>query len=100
MNFPIINAKLIVLSISLIILNLLSNAQITGEVNLNEKSDDVVTGAERTEVYFPVLKNKKIAIVANHTSIIKKVHLVDTLLRAGFYIDRIFCPEHGLRGEA
>lgn len=57
-------------------------------------------GAERTELYFPELKGKTIAVVANQTSIIGKSHLVDSLLSAGIYIKKIFCPEHGFRGNA
>jgi len=54
-------------------------------------------GAERTEAYFPLLKHKEIAIVANPASMIGKVHLVDSLYRAGIKIGVIFSPEHGFR---
>jgi uncharacterized protein YbbC (DUF1343 family) len=47
-----------------------------------------------------MLKGKKIGILANQTSTIGKVHLVDSLVRAGIKINRIFAPEHGFRGEA
>ncbi|OFX44226.1 MAG: hypothetical protein A2046_03440 [Bacteroidetes bacterium GWA2_30_7] len=60
----------------------------------------VKTGAECTELYFPELKGKTIAVVANQTSIIGKSHLVDSLLSAGIKIKKIFCPEHGFRGNA
>ncbi|MEP7263907.1 MAG: DUF1343 domain-containing protein [Bacteroidota bacterium] len=60
----------------------------------------IETGAERTMEYFPLLKNKKIAVVANQTSIIGKVHLVDSLVAAGMKIKCVFAPEHGFRGEA
>ncbi len=54
-------------------------------------------GAERTEAYFPLLKHKEIAVVANPASMIGKVHLVDSLYRAGIKISVIFSPEHGFR---
>jgi len=64
------------------------------------QAQDIVVGAERTNEYFPIIKNKRIAIVANHTSTIGNQHLVDTLLSSGFDIKRVFAPEHGFRGLA
>ena len=58
------------------------------------------TGAEQTENYLPYLKNKRIGMVVNQTSIIGKQTLVDSLLKAGVKISRIFGPEHGFRGDA
>ena len=40
------------------------------------------------------------AVVANQTSVVGTTHLVDTLLRAGVKVTKIFCPEHGFRGTA
>ena len=57
-------------------------------------------GAERTKKYFPRLRGKKLGLVVNHTSRIGSVHLVDSLLRAGFTVSKIFAPEHGFRGTA
>ena len=65
-------------------------------------SGDPVPGAERTGEYLPLLKDKKIALVANHTSLVKKTHLVDTLISSGISKSKIrviFCPEHGFRGD-
>lgn len=61
---------------------------------------EIILGAERTSVYFPLLKDKKIAIVANQTSLVGETHLVDTLVQAGFDIKLVFSPEHGFRGTA
>jgi len=58
------------------------------------------TGAEQTEKYFPLLEGKRIAVCSNQTGIIGAVHLVDTLLHAGFNVVKIFSPEHGFRGHA
>ena len=57
-------------------------------------------GAERTEVYLPLLKGKSIGIIANQTSIVGKTHLVDTLLAVGVNVKSVFAPEHGFRGNA
>ena len=59
-----------------------------------------VPAADRTEIYLPLLKGKRIAIVANHTTLIKGKHLVDSLLTRKVKIVKIFCPEHGFRGQA
>jgi len=60
----------------------------------------IITGAEQTERYFPLLQYKKVAVSFNPTSIIGYTHLVDTLVAAGINVVKIFAPEHGFRGEA
>ena len=60
----------------------------------------VVPGAERMEVYLPMLTGKSVAIFANQTSMVKQTHLVDTLLGSGIKVVKIFGPEHGFRGDA
>jgi uncharacterized protein YbbC (DUF1343 family) len=60
----------------------------------------IITGADQTEQYIPYLKNKRIAILANPTTIIGKKHLVDSLVSRGIQIVKIFGPEHGFRGNA
>jgi uncharacterized protein YbbC (DUF1343 family) len=59
----------------------------------------IITGASRTGIYLPQLKGKRVAVVANHTSLVDSVHLIDTLLSEGIDIRRIFTPEHGFRGQ-
>jgi uncharacterized protein YbbC (DUF1343 family) len=60
----------------------------------------IKTGAEQTEKYLPLLKGKRVAIVANQTSIIGKTSLVDSLKTLGINVVKIFGPEHGFRGTA
>ena len=60
----------------------------------------LILGAERTTAYLPLLKGKKIAIIGNQTSMIKKTHLVDSLLSLEVDIIKVFSPEHGFRGRA
>jgi uncharacterized protein YbbC (DUF1343 family) len=62
--------------------------------------EPIMTGAERLEMYFPLIQGKKVGIFANHTSVVGKTHIVDTLLSLGVNISLIFAPEHGFRGEA
>jgi uncharacterized protein YbbC (DUF1343 family) len=63
-----------------------------------------MVAANRTAKYVPLLKNKKIAVVANQTSVIfnKEIntHLVDSLLALQIDIKKVFAPEHGFRGQA
>ena len=60
----------------------------------------IKTGAEQTEKYVPYLQGKRVAIMANQTSIIGKTHLVDSLMKRGIKIVKVFGPEHGFRGNA
>lgn len=60
----------------------------------------IKTAAERTSIYLPKLKGKRIAIVANQTTILGKSHLVDSLQKLGVNIVKVFGPEHGFRGNA
>lgn len=60
----------------------------------------IKTGAEQTSKYLPLIKNKRVAIVANHTTRINETHLVDSLLSLNIEIKKIFSPEHGFRGRA
>lgn len=62
-------------------------------------SSSVITGAERTTVYLPLLQSKRVAVAANATSIVGQKHLIDTLLASGIHIIRAFAPEHGFRGD-
>ncbi len=93
----------------------------------NQKQDSlnvlepIIVGANQTELYLPILKDKKVAIVGNQTSVIFKfpnlkpllqnegvtpnaldqyTHLVDSLLSENIAIQKVFSPEHGFRGKA
>ncbi|WP_460539379.1 exo-beta-N-acetylmuramidase NamZ family protein [Echinicola sediminis] len=71
-----------------------------------EKQQDqapILPGADRPDLYLPLLKGKKVALVANQTSVLtqrNKQHLVDFLLDEGIAVQKIFVPEHGFRGDA
>ncbi len=60
----------------------------------------IIPGAERMDVYVPLIKGKRVAVFANPTSMVKKTTLVDTLLKRGIEVVKIFGPEHGFRGNA
>lgn len=60
--------------------------------------DEVTNGSERVDKYLNQLKNKNVAVVANQSSMISNVHMIDSLISLNINIIKIFCPEHGLRG--
>ena len=60
----------------------------------------IIPGAERMDVYVPFLKGKSVAVFANQTSLVHHTNLVDTLLKRGIKVIKIFGPEHGFRGDA
>ena len=64
---------------------------------------NVIVGANQISEYENMIKNKRIGVIANHTSVIFKkdsghIHLVDSLIKLNFDIRKIFAPEHGFRG--
>ena len=60
----------------------------------------IITGADQTEKYIDYLKNKRVAVLANPTTIIGKKSLIDSLIERGINIVKVFGPEHGFRGNA
>ncbi|MGD2035357.1 MAG: DUF1343 domain-containing protein [Bacteroidales bacterium] len=67
----------------------------------NTTGDQLVEpGAYQTGQYIDLLTGKKVGIVANHTSMIRDEHLIDTLLKRGVNVVKIFSPEHGFKGTA
>src|SRR5690606_4783863 len=61
-------------------------------------ANPVQPAAEKPETYIPYLKNKSVALFANHTSMVGTEHLLDLLLRHQIQVKKIFSPEHGFRG--
>ena len=60
----------------------------------------ILPGIFQTEAYLPRLANKKVGLVINPTSVFEKTHLLDSLLRLGVRVEKIFALEHGIRGQA
>lgn len=59
----------------------------------------IIPAAERTDAYLSLISAKRVAVVANQTSMIGNVHLVDSLISLGINVVKIFSPEHGFRGD-
>ena len=73
--------------------------QLASPLKLQDKKHaDLKVGAQQTEKYFPLIKGKSVAVVAHPASLVNNTHLVDTLLKSGIKVKRIFAPEHGFRG--
>jgi uncharacterized protein YbbC (DUF1343 family) len=70
----------------------------------NKKSP--IPGANQFELYKSLISGKSIAVVANQTSMVGQIHLVDYLLSMSskintiIKIETIFSPEHGFRDMA
>ena len=64
------------------------------------QSSKVILAAEQLDAYLPMLTGRRVALLVNQTTTVKKTHLVDTLRLRGVNIVKIFAPEHGFRGTA
>lgn len=62
-------------------------------------AQQIKTGAEQSGLYLPLLMGQKVGLVVNQTSRIGDQHLVDFLLAHKIDVEKIFTPEHGLRGN-
>jgi uncharacterized protein YbbC (DUF1343 family) len=70
------------------------------DVSVIETEDTIITpAANLIDEYLPLIKNKRVALLVNHTALVGNTHLVDTLLSLGIEIKKIFAPEHGFRGN-
>ncbi|WP_294452865.1 DUF1343 domain-containing protein [uncultured Bacteroides sp.] len=77
----------------LVILLLISFSGICNATNIQN-------GADQIETLTSIIGNKKIALVANQTSLTGSTHLLDTLCSLGKKPVALFAPEHGFRGKA
>lgn len=77
----------------LVILLLISFSGICGAANIQN-------GADQIETLISLINNKRIALVANQTSLVSSTHLLDTLCSLGQRPVALFAPEHGFRGKA
>lgn len=90
---------------SLVFCSCNSNRKIEDVTEIKFVSDsEIVLGDEQFDEYFPLLKNRRVAIFSNQTGIVgDKIdgeHIVDALINRGVNVTAIFSPEHGFRGTA
>jgi uncharacterized protein YbbC (DUF1343 family) len=69
-------------------------------LNIYGQKNAVLVGAEFTDEYYPLLSEKRIALLSNHTGMVGNKHLLDILVEDGINVTTIFSPEHGFRGNA
>ena len=70
------------------------HAQCSGQKQKNKvktsastaQSSVIIPAADRLEEYLPLLRGKKVAMLVNHTSLVGKTHIVDTLMKLGINI--------------
>lgn len=60
----------------------------------------VICGIERTAEWMPLLKEKRVALLANHTAMVGSEHLLDIMIAKGINVVAVVAPEHGFRGKA
>ena len=49
--------------------------------------------------YLNILKGRRVGLLINHTAVVNKSSLLDTLLTLKVNVVKIFAPEHGFRGS-
>ena len=79
----------------MVLFSVIGNAQ-------SAAKNTIRVGADRMEVLIPLLKDKRVGLVVNQTSVLSNghTHLLDTLLAQGIRVVKVFAPEHGFRGVA
>jgi len=75
------------------------NTESTGQT-VHAVQNKITPGAERLDLYGPILHGHKLGLIVNQTSMVKDNHLVDFLQSKKLDLVRIFSPEHGFRGKA
>jgi uncharacterized protein YbbC (DUF1343 family) len=70
--------------------------------NRTKRNEKIITGADQTKLYIDYLKGKNIGMVINQTSVMGKslTLSLDSLLKLGITVKKIYGPEHGFRGNA
>jgi len=94
-----LNFRFFLLFISFVSLPLLLGACSLGD-SLKISHTEVLPGAYQLEEYLPLIRNKRIAVVANQSSCVDDQHLIDLLLSRKIAVKKVFSPEHGFRGES
>ena len=128
MHFKVIkNTALLFVIVAISCSNKMKNNSGLTETNSYSKQRDstIIVGANRTDLYLPIIEGKRIGIVANQTSVIfhkdedsvfwvdpetnetgfektilSYTHLVDSLLSLEIDVKKVFTPEHGFRGTS
>lgn len=72
----------------------------SAQMQQTRSADTVTVAAAKTAEYFPLLKDRRVALFSNHTGMVGDRHTLDLMLDGGINVVTIFSPEHGFRGDA
>jgi len=67
---------------------------------VEKPTDSIQVGAVHTDHFLPWLKDKRVGLVGNQSSLIRNQHLLDVLIVNDINVVAVFSPEHGFRGKA
>lgn len=70
-----------------------------GEEPSQKNAETILPGIYSMNEVVSSLDGKRVALIANQTSVINHTHLVDTLLSRGINVVKVFASEHGFRGD-
>ena len=77
-----------------------SHAATPNEEAACEPTREIIVGAQDTATYMPLLRNRRVTVLANHTAMYDaERHIVDVMHAEGINVVGIFAPEHGFRGS-
>ena len=97
-TLPLSAKNIFIVFLSFLLISNTACAQIESEKY--QAIPKIEVGAAQFKKYESLIEDKNVALVANHTSVIDSVHLVDFLLNKGVKVVKVFSPEHGFRGTA
>ncbi|HKJ42304.1 MAG TPA: DUF1343 domain-containing protein [Sunxiuqinia sp.] len=69
-------------------------------IGVSAQSQTIIPGAERPQLYLPLIMGQRIGLVINQTSRVHNQHLLDFLRSKNIDVVNVFTPEHGFRGQA
>ena len=67
---------------------------------VQERDKKLILGDQQLDILIPKLKDKRVALIVNNTSLIGTTHIADSLKKLSVNVTKIFAPEHGFRGTA
>ncbi|HNP19085.1 MAG TPA: DUF1343 domain-containing protein [Fulvivirga sp.] len=67
--------------------------------NSQPTASPIIPGDVQLDRYLPLIKDKRVAVVGNHSASISDTHLIDTLLSLNINVVKALAPEHGFRGD-
>ena len=85
---------------TLLVLYACNTTTTTNSGDATEPVREVIVGAQDTASYMPLLRDRRVAVLANHTAMYNSErHIVDLMHSEGINVVGIFAPEHGFRGS-